>query len=405
MPRRSLATHVLTALVAVFLAATATAQSFAPVAQVNDDVVTAWELQQRQRMLAVLNAPPEAQANALESLINERIQLQAADMMDVTVSDEAIQAGIEEFATRGGLSAEQFLQLITNEGVDPATVRDFIRAGVAWRNAARARFEGEIDISEADVAREQEEVAPEEGPRVLLSEIILPAGNEIERLEAQELAEEITRIRSVAAFSEAARAHSTAPSAEEGGRVDWIPLADLQGPVANAIQGMSPGQVTNPIPIPEALALFQLRGTADGPVGSGDVVLDYAMYLIPGGRTESALQQAARVDARVDTCDDLYGVAEGQPPGRLVREERPRGQIPSDIAAQLSRLDRNEVSTALTRGDALVFLMLCERGVSGALAIEETAISARLQNEELTDRARMWLAELKSDAYIRIGGE
>ena len=384
------------------MAVAAAAQSFVPVAHVNEGVVTAWELQQRQRMLAVLNAGPEAQAEALDTLINERIQLQAADSVGVEISEEAVDAGIEDFAQRGNLSGEQFLTLISREGVAESTVRDFVRAGLAWREAVRARFEGEVTISANDVAREQEEVGPEEGPRVLLSEIILPARNKIERLDSEALAEEIGRMRAFDAFSAAARQHSTADSAEDGGRLEWIPLADLEGPVANAIQGLSPGQVSQPIPVPDGLAVFQLRGRQEGPPAPGAVLMDYAQFLIPGGRTQSTLAEAARIEARVDTCDDLYGVAEGLP-GRLIRETRPAGQVPSDVAAQLAQLDRNEVSTSLTRGNALVFLMLCERGVTGDLAIEDTAITARLQNEELTGRAGIWLAELRSQAHIRTG--
>lgn len=389
----------------LFAATAAVAQTFAPVAQVNDGYITAWELDQRQRMLRILNAPPEAQAQALDSLINEKIQLQAAASVGATVSDEAVQAGVEEFAARGGLDADQFLELISQAGVDPETVRAFVRAGLAWREAVETRFEGQVTITEEDVARERETVRQETGPRVLLSEIILPSRNEIERIDSAELAERIRAMRSVSAFSAAAREYSTAPSAEDGGMVDWIPLADLQGPVAASLAGLSPGQVTAPIGVPDGIALFQLRARSDGPVAPGDTVIDYAQYLIPGGRTESALREAARIEARADTCDDLYTVARGEASNRLIREQRAQAQIPSDVASALSGLDQYEVSTALTRGNALVVLMLCERGVSGELAIEETAFTARLRSEELTGLARVWLAELKSEAYIRIGGE
>lgn len=381
----------------------AAAQSFAPAAYVNDGVITVWELQQRQRMLAVLSASPEIQAAALDALINERLQLQTAAALDIVVSDEAIQAGINDFAQRGNLTGEEFLTLIGDQGVAQQTVGNFVRAGLAWREAVQVRFEGQVQISPDEVTRELEVVGPETGPLVLLSEIILPARNEVERYDSEVLAEEIGRMRSFDAFSAAARDYSTADSAEDGGRIEWTPLANLEGPVANALQGLSAGQVTPPIPVPNGIALIQLRGIQEGPQRAGSVVIDYAEFLIPGGRTQAALTEAARIEATVDTCDDLYGVARGLPPSRLIRESRPASQIPSDIASQLALLDRNEVSTALTRNGALVFLMLCERGVTGELAIEETAVTARLRNDELAGLAAIWLAELRSEAYIRIG--
>jgi peptidyl-prolyl cis-trans isomerase SurA len=403
MPRtHRFPTPVLAAIAGLLIAVAAAAQSFAPVAQVNDDVVTAWELQQRQRMLSVLRAPPEVQAGALDSLINERLQLQAAESLGVEVREEEIAAGIEEFASRGDLTAERFLELIGNEGVDRTTIRDFVVAGLAWRSAVQARFGAQVDITEDEIAREREAVGPTDGPRVLLSEIILPARNEIEELDSRALAEEIRGLRSFDAFSAAAREHSMSDSADEGGRIDWIPLVELQGPVAATVEGLQPGQVTPVIEVPEGLALFQLRGRSQTPLAPGEVVMDYAQVLIPGGRSDRALRRAAAIEAESDTCDDLYGTARG---AQVMREERPRAQIPGDVRAELERLDRNEISTRLTRGDALVLLMLCERGVSGSLAIEDTAASARLRNEELAGLADIWLAELRADAFIRTGGE
>lgn len=382
----------------------AAAQSFTPVARVNDEVVTAWELQQRQRMLAVLNAPPEAQAEALQMLINERIQLQAAASVGAGASEAEVAAGIDEFASRGNLSGEEFLTLIGNAGIDAETVRDFVRAGVAWRNAVIARFDPETRIRPDEVRREREVVRAETGPRVLLAEIELPARNEVERVDAMELAERIAGMRSFDAFSNAAREYSIADTAVNGGRVEWIPLVELQGPVAGAIQGLSPGQVTRPIPIPSGIVIFQVRGRRDGPPAPGDVLYDYVELLIPGGRSQGALTEAARIDARSDTCDDLYGVVGNVPANQLLRQVRPAGQIPADVSAQLANLDANEVSTALTRGGALLFLMLCQRDVTGQLSIEDTAISLRLRSERLAGQANIWLAKLRAEADIRIGG-
>lgn len=405
MTRRPRKAAVLAAgLAFLFLSATGPeAQSFSPVAHVNDSVVTEWELSQRQRMLSVLNAPPEAVAASLDNLINERLQLQAAKMVGVSVSDDAINAGIDEFASRGNLTGEQFVMLLGNEGIDEATVRDFVRAGLAWRDAVRARFRGYVNVTPHRIAREEEAVRSVEGPRVLLTELVLPARNALERIESLELAEQLRRSGSLDAFSRAAEEYSRADSAKDGGRVDWIPLADLQGPIAAAISGLRPGQITEPVLVPDGVALYQIRSTRDAPPTGGDAVIDYVQYLIPGGRTEATLKEAERIQSRIRTCDELYRIANGRGGGQLIREEHPRGQIPADIGAQLDLLDRNEVSTNLTRGGALVFLMLCDRDAKGTLAIADSAVASRLENEELIGRANIWLAELKSEAFIQIG--
>ena len=87
-----------------------------------------------------------------------------------------------------------------------------------------------------------------------------------------------------------------------------------------------------PVPIPNAIAIFQLRAIEEIPAEGEVTAIDYAAFYIPGGQSAGALQQAALLDARVDTCDDLYGVASGLPEGRLQRDSLPPGEIPGDVA-------------------------------------------------------------------------
>jgi len=51
---------------------------FAPVAQVNERVITVFERDQRARMLALFNTPGDPLEEALNSLIDERLQLEVA---------------------------------------------------------------------------------------------------------------------------------------------------------------------------------------------------------------------------------------------------------------------------------------------------------------------------------------
>ena len=79
----------------------------------------------------------------------------------------------------------------------------------------------------------------------------------------------------------------------------------------------------------------------------------------------------------MDTCDDLYRVAKGLPEGQLTRETLPQTRLPGDIARELAPMDDNEVSTGLTRGNALVFLMLCKRSATEALDAAKLTAAAK----------------------------
>jgi len=421
----------LAGLTAVVAPAGAQAGKFSPVVIVNDSAVTEYELDQRTRFLTILRAPGDPAAEAEKGLVEDRLRAQAAKAAGITISDQQVASGMAEFAGRANLDAEQFVEAIGEAGVAPETFRDFVKAGLAWREVVRARFGQKIAISEAEIDRAMSVPAQRgAGPRVLLSEILIPAsGGSL--IEKRDFAEDLAKsIGSEAAFAAAARQHSAAPSRINGGQVGWVPVTNLPPQVRQVIAGMGNGQVSPPVNLGNAIAIVRLRGMEQGgEISPANLTVDYAQVLIPGGHTPGALAEAGRIRGEVDTCDDLYRVLKGAPAGTILRETRSLTQMPGNIAAELAHLDDNEVSTALTSGGSLVFLMLCKRSATlaagAAPAVADTSAPAaggppaidptlgfgqgpsraqvreELVNQRLGALADGWLAELKANAIIR----
>ncbi|AJE47376.1 peptidylprolyl isomerase [Celeribacter indicus] len=391
---------------AVLPALPALAQNmFAPVAYVNDQVVTRFELDQRRQMLAVLGAPTTEKA-ALEALIEERLKDEVAARVGMSLNDEQTAAAIREFAARGDLQPEQFLALMARNGVSAQTVRDYITSGTIWREYARARFRQKATVSESEIDRALQNQGPSGGLRVLLSELFLPARTPEERAQSEALATRIAQDATIGSFAAAAREYSVAPSRETGGEMDWVPIGNLPGPLRASVMGLKPGEVTAPLSTGNAIGMFQLRAVAetDVPTPAPDTIR-YAAYYIAGGHSPEALKRAAEVQARVDTCDDLYAVAKGQPESTLQIDSLSPSQIPQDVALELAKLDPGEVSTALTRanGQTLVFLMLCARSFDEATDEEaREQVRQELIVNRISALADSYVAELKADAAIVI---
>ena len=377
---------------------------FAPVARVNDRVITQYELNQRALFLQLLNAPGNLEEEALDRLVDERLQMDAAAASGVAVDDDQVLAGMEEFASRANLTVEQFIQALAGGGVSEETFADFVRAGLAWRGVVRGRFGPRAQVSEAEIDRALALGSATGGVRVLLSEIFLPADTPARLAAAQRRAAELSQITTLPAFAAAARRYSAAPSRGRSGRQDWIPIGNLPPQIRAQILTLAPGGVTDPIPVPNAIALFQLRALEETDAPEAEAVsVEFARYFISGGRTAAALAEADKIKARVDTCDDLYGVAEGKPEEQLLRDVLPVAEVQGDIAMELAQLDEGEVSTALTTGDgqALVFLMLCGRTLAINAEADRETVRQSLINQRLGSYASGYLAELKSDAVIQ----
>jgi len=402
---------VISAAMAVIIAALVTGPApmaaaqglFKPVIKVNDKAITGFEIEQRARLLTLFRTPGDPVQTAREQLVEDRLKLDAAEATGIVVSEEAIDAAVEEFAGRAGLSAEEMTDRLGNAGVDASTLRDFVRVGVVWRDLVTARFAGNVAVGEDDVERAKLALSGTSGVRVLLSEIVLPILPG-QAQAAQQRAQELSKIQSVEEFGEAARRYSVAPSADSAGRLDWTAVSALPETLQPVVLALSPGEVSTPLATENAMVLLMLRDIAEsGTPEPRYSAIEYAIYYIDGGRSEAALSRAAKVRAQVDTCDDLYGIAQGQPPEVLSRQTKAPDDLPQDVARELSRLDPGEISTNLTRsnGQTLALLMLCGRSprLDGeGPSVEE--LNSFIRSRRLDSYAKGYLEQLRAEARI-----
>ncbi|SLN64948.1 Chaperone SurA precursor [Aquimixticola soesokkakensis] len=377
---------------------------FAPIATVNDAVITSYELNQRIALMSVLGAGgADVGKVALDQLIDDRLRTQAALRAGITLGPDEVQTGMAEFAARGSLDTEGFLRLLASRGVAAETFRDFISAGVAWRNLSRARFISQAQVSETEIDRALGQSAVNTSLQASLSEIFLPARDDAERAQSEALAARIAANATIASFAAAAREYSVAPSRERSGRMDSVALNQLPPALAGQIAGLAPGEVTSVLATPNALGIFQLRALTEingAPQAPSEI--EYAAYYIDNSDPARAQKRIAQVTAQADSCDDLYGIAKGEPAQVLQIDSLPFGDIPDDVKLQLAQLDPGEASSALTRADGQtrVFLMLCGRSFATQSAVSRDDIRAQLQNQKLANLADSYLAQLKADAAI-----
>ncbi|WP_233487407.1 peptidylprolyl isomerase [Thalassovita gelatinovora] len=375
---------------------------FDPVIKVNDRVVTQYEIEQRELLLGVLNAAGNRAKLAREQLIEDRLKLEASDAVGLQISPEGIDGGVAEFAGRANLKPEQLYQLLAKEGIDKQSFLDFMVPGLSWRELIRAKYNGRVSVSEADIDKALNAVTGGSSVRVLVSEIIIPIPQGREE-EVQALAEEISQIESLSGFSEAARKYSAARSRDVGGRLGWMPITNLPPALRPVLLGLTPGKATAPLPFQGALAVFQLRAIAESDYKTPEYsAIEYAAYYMPGGRSPETLAKAESLRGHVDTCDDLYGINQDQPEELLDRVITTPAELPQDIAIELAKLDKGEVSTNLTRADGqqLIFLMMCGRTPAIAEDASREEIAAQLRNRQLESFANGYLEELRSEARI-----
>lgn len=375
---------------------------FSPAIKVNQGIITRYELEQRALMMEVLRIPGDPQKDSREALIDEQLRRQLIDQAGFSVAPEDVQLGVDEFASRGGLTTEEFLDALAEFGVSAETVRDFIEVQLAWRDYISARYLSQARPTDDEIDRALGQ-SNSGGLQVLLSELIIPVTPQTLD-QVDELAAQIAGLESYDAFAAAAQQYSASETKTNGGKMPWLNLTELPPVLQSLVLNLKPGEITAPISLPNAVALFQMRGIREIAGGTPRYsAIDYAQYLIAGGRSAEALQAAAEISQRIDTCDDLYGVAKGQSPQVLDRISAKPSEIPRDVALELAKLDPGEVSYNLTRnnGQTLVLLMLCSRtrDTGGEQSSREEVANA-LAQQRLQAFADSLLSQQRAEAII-----
>lgn len=126
----------------------ATANSIAVL--VNDEPITEYDIAQRQRLLEATGDSASRQ-RAIDELVEQRLQLQAAQRVGVSVTPSDVDEAYADIAERTNMSASQFSQALDQIGVNPDSLKQRLRAQIAWRNVVRGRLQGEAESRQRDI--------------------------------------------------------------------------------------------------------------------------------------------------------------------------------------------------------------------------------------------------------------
>jgi len=134
---------------------TATAQStntFNVAVEVNDQIITNYEIAQRIKMLEIFGAKSVSKKEVINSLINERLYTYTATELEVLPSTSEIDKSLDDFAKRGNLNKKNLLAYLDTRNVSQETLIAYITSGLTQRKVIQNKFVNNIIISQGDVA-------------------------------------------------------------------------------------------------------------------------------------------------------------------------------------------------------------------------------------------------------------
>jgi hypothetical protein len=134
---------------------TAKAQStntFNVAVEVNDQIITNYEISQRIKMLETFGAKSVSKKEVINSLINERLYTYSAIELEALPNNSEIDKGLDDFAKRGNLNKKDLLAYLDSRNVSQETLIAYITSGLTQRKVIQKKFVNNIIISQGDVA-------------------------------------------------------------------------------------------------------------------------------------------------------------------------------------------------------------------------------------------------------------
>lgn len=189
---------------------------------------------------------------ALEQLIRRELLDEKIKQADITISDEAVMAQIEQIASAQGMSVEQFSETMKQYGHTLEGIKKDIREGLARNQFMSSQWEGKITVTE-DEAKKYYEENPRDfdvPEQVRVSHILIKpeAGgdpNEAKATAKAKAEDLLVQIKAGADFAELAKANSACPSAPKGGDLNFFPRGKTTPPFEKVAFELKVGQISD----------------------------------------------------------------------------------------------------------------------------------------------------------------
>ena len=241
------------------------AQEVSIVVLVNDDPISDYDVDQRERFLAITTQEqpsPELKKKATDQLIDERLQVQQGRKLSVSVDEDDVTRIVEDMAKKNNLDVDGLATALGKAGVNIKTLKDRIRSQLVWQNVVRQKFRREIQIGDADVdkalsdAGEQASTGPAETALQLRQvRYELPAG-----ADQKTIAERLAAAESVRGkFGSCADLAKGVEGARVKTLVDQQP-ASLVQPARLLVMNAKMGQMTPPTLTASAVEMYAVCG-------------------------------------------------------------------------------------------------------------------------------------------------
>ncbi len=250
-------------------------------ATVNGEVVTLSDLHdragddyERAERLPAGKARDEAVAaslrRAFDAIVADKLLAQQAKDLQLEVTEQQIDAAINDIKTRNKFDDAQFDEALEGQGLDRAKFRDQIRRELETYQVLQYKVRGRVKITDEDVRNYFQSHPQEFGgeDEIHVRHIFLPlapdASPEDEAKVRAQGEKVLKRLKAGEDFAKVAREVSKGPSAEEGGDLGFLKHGTIQKQLEDAAFALKDGQISGLVRAGPGLHVVKVEGRRKG---------------------------------------------------------------------------------------------------------------------------------------------
>jgi peptidyl-prolyl cis-trans isomerase SurA len=403
------------------LATACQAQETRIAAVVNNDIVTADDVEARLMLLMRSSGIPDTPQNrqqlqrrVLQQLIDEKLEIQEGKRFKVTADKEEVAKALNSIETRNNMPKGGLDQYLKAAGIPRSTLADQVTASIIWNKVVEGRYASDVSVSDTEVADEIARLKADIGkPQSHVAEIFLAIDNPTQEPDVKQLADRlITQIRQGAAFPAVAQQFSQTPSAATGGDIGWVTPSQFGPPLDDAIAKMNPGEISYPIRTTAGyyiLYLIERRTPGQTSVDDTQFSLVEVVFPVaanaPPSEQQRVMAQAQHVSDTAKSCDDMATIAREQAPQFSTQSPNVRaGDLPPEVKGLVLGLKVSEATKPLPTRGGIGVIMVCKRTDPTATLPTQDQVYEELMHSRMDQMSRRYLRDLRRSAYVDLRG-
>jgi peptidyl-prolyl cis-trans isomerase SurA len=394
------------------------------VAIVNDGVVLNSELDVQvdvvsERLRAQkleLPAQNVLRQQVLERLVLQEIQLQRASHDGLKVSDETLNAALEDVAKRNNITLSQLPGALAQQGIDYAAYREDMRKEITLSMLRQRDVMQHIVVTprEIDQYIERQAHTPSERNEYNVSHILIAVPQEATQEQVEAAAKKASdvyqRAKGGEDFARLAVAYSNSQTALEGGALGWRKGSELPTFLAEVVARLKPGEVSEPLRTPTGFHLVRLneeRGASQQMIVDQVHVRHILMKTNELDDDATVRQKLNAIRDRVEHGEDFAGIAQttSQDPGSAANGGDLGWTSPDAFTPDFTKvivvLKDGELSEPFhTQYGWHLAQMLGRRRYDNTDEVKRRDAIEAIRASKADEETELWLRRLRDDAFV-----